>query len=463
MRVWFYLNMFRHALALILLTCSVCAAESKKPNVVFFFADDMRSDSIGALGNPVVKTPHLDSLVERGMVFRNAYCLGGNIPAVCTPSRNMLLSGQSYFRWKDFQPPKGAKGTLAPGTGPNWPISMREAGYATYHQGKRGNTALLIQQRFEVDRYIDEKADRKDGEPGKIIADDATQFLKEQKDGRPFFLYLAFANPHDPRVAAPHYLDLYDRDKIPLPKNVLPQHPFDNGEMAIRDEKLLPWPRTPEALRQTHQEYYAVITAMDRYIGQVLKTLEELKQLENTIVIFSADQGISIGSHGLLGKQNLYDAGMKSPLILAGPGVSKGQTDALVYLLDLYPTICDLAGVPIPAGLDGQSFKPVLQGQATTARRELFLSYRSVQRAVRDERWKLIRYPEINRSQLFDLQNDPDEIHDLAAEPAQAARVQTMLGRLAEWQKHYTDDLPLTSANPKPAAWTPPVEPTPAQ
>ncbi len=448
----------RLLLQIFALSWAVTLHADAKPNVLFLFADDMRSDSVAALGNPFVKTPTLDSLVRRGFVFNNAYCLGGNIGAVCTPSRNMLLSGKTYFRWKDFTPP-GAKqpGNLAPGDAPNWPLSMRDAGYETYHQGKKGNSALLIQAKFEHNLYINENLDRTNGQPGRMISDDVVKFLKERKTDRPFFLYLAFANPHDPRVAAGNYMNLYERDKVPLPKNWLPVHPFDNGDMTVRDEKLLPWPRTEASLRATLHEYYAVITAMDGYMGRILATLKELGQLDNTIVIFSADQGIAVGSHGLLGKQNLYDAGMKVPLVFAGPGIPQGRSDALIYLLDLYPTICDFAGAARPPGIDGVSFKPVIEGKSKAERSELFFAYRHVQRAWRDERWKLIRYPEVNVTQLFDLRNDPEEMRDLANDPAHVPRVAQLMAKLKEAQPKFGDNLPLTVANPKPAKWTPPA------
>ncbi len=300
------------------------AAAPAKPNILFLFADDMRADSIAATGNPVVKTPSLDTLVRRGFAFNNAYCLGGNSAAVCTPSRNMLLSGNGYFRWKDFTPPTGQKGMLAPGDAPNLPLSFKAAGYETYHYGKKGNTAPLIQAKFDHNNYLsNDQADREHGEPGREIADGAIQFLKSRDTGKPFFMYLAFGNPHDPRVAAKHYMDLYDPATLPLPKNFLPVHPFNNGEMTIRDELLSPWPRTEAGLRKTHQEYYATITGLDFHIGRILRALDELKLTGNTIILFSADQGIAIGSHGLLGKQSLYDDAMKSPLIFAGPGVAR--------------------------------------------------------------------------------------------------------------------------------------------
>ncbi|NJN05796.1 MAG: sulfatase-like hydrolase/transferase [Rhodobacteraceae bacterium] len=299
----------------------VVAPAADKPNVLFLFADDMRADSVGALGNPVVQTPHLDSIAKRGFVLRNAYCLGGNSGAVCTPSRNMLLSGNAYFRWRDFQPPTGAKGSISPGDGPNFPLTLQAAGYETYHHGKKGNTAPLIQAKFEHNKYLqNDQAERESGQPGQEIADDAVAFLKGRDADKPFFMYLAFGNPHDPRVAAKEFMHRYDRAKIPLPKNYLPVHPFDNGEMAVRDERLSPWPRTEEEIRKTLHEYYATITAMDHHIGRILSALDELKLTRNTIIIFSADQGISVGSHGLLGKQNLYDHGMKAPLFFRRAG-----------------------------------------------------------------------------------------------------------------------------------------------
>lgn len=438
-----------------LVTPAPAAEHPKKPHVLFLFADDMRADSIAALGNPVAMTPNLDALVRRGFTLTNAYCFGGNSPAVCTPSRNMLLSGNAYFRWKDFTPPgmpKAPRGLISPGDGPNFPLAMKEAGYLTYHHGKRGNTAPLIQARFEVNKYLkNDEAERRSGEPGREIVDEAIAFLKSRTDPRPVFMYLAFGNPHDPRVAAKKYLDQIDPAKIPLPKNFLPVHPFDNGELVVRDEQLLPWPRTEADVRRTLHEYHATVTALDHHIGRLLASLKDAGQLDNTLVIFSADQGIAVGSHGLLGKQNLYDHSMKAPLVFAGPGVRHGRSDGLVYLFDIFPTVCEMVGAKPPAGIDGTSFRPVLDGKVTAARSELMLAYKDKQRAIRDARWKVIRYPGVGVTQLFDLHTDPDEIKNLAGDPAHQDRVADLLRRLGERQKQYGDELPVTVANPRPA------------
>lgn len=425
----------------------VAAGEARRPNVLFLFTDDQRADTIAALGNPHIKTPNLDQLVRSGFVFRNAYCLGSNISAVCTPSRNMLLSGRAFFRFRG----------QAEADKPNFPRSMKQAGYVTYHHGKLGNTAREIQKLFDTNKYLKDDEDRRSGQPGKTIVDEAIAYLKNRRNERPFFMYLAFASPHDPRVASADLLALYDRRQIPLPRNFLPLHPFDNGDMTVRDERLARWPRTPDEIRKHLHDYYAVITGLDRNIGRLLQALRETGAFDRTLIIFSSDHGLALGSHGLMGKQNLYEDSMKPPLVLAGPGIAHGSSDALVYLLDIYPTVCDLVGAKIADGLDGRSLKPILSGQKPSVRESLFLAYRDVQRAVRDERWKLIRYPHINRSQLFDLKTDPDELQDLAGKPEQAERIKTLMNLLKRWQKDLGDTAALSSATPRDPRFTPPA------
>ena len=441
-----------------LLLPGVAAAAERRPNVLFLFTDDQRADTIGALGNPAIKTPNLDKLARRGFAFDNAYCMGGNVGAVCLPSRNMLLSGRAYFRWQD----QGTRGMALPDR-PNFPDAMKAAGYETFHEGKRGNTALKIQERFDHNRYLQDEKARTSGEHGKQECDDAIAFLKGRKADKPFFMYLAFAGPHDPRVAAGHYLSQYDRSKIPLPRNYRPVHPFDNGWMDGRDEQLEAWPRTEEAVRRHLHEYYACITSIDGHVGRLMAALDELKLADDTIVVFSADNGLAIGSHGLFGKQNVYEVGMKVPLVVAGPGVPHGRSDALVYLYDIFPSVCEMIGSAVPQGLDGVSFAPVVRGQKPRTRDSLFLAYETYQRAVRDERWKLIRYPQVDKTQLFDLKADPDEVNDLSADPAHRGQIDRLLAVMADWQKQLGDTQPLTVANPKNPAWVPPVGGPPAK
>ena len=431
---------------------AVAAAPGKQPHVIFLFADDQRADTIAALGNPHIKTPHLDQLVRSGMVFRNAYCMGANVGAVCTPSRNMLLSGRAYFRWE---------GPQAPPERANFPTSMKAAGYETYHHGKRGNTSPAIQALFDHNKYVNDQQDRTNGEPGKQIVDEAITFLKSRSKEKPVFMYLAFSNPHDPRVAADKYMAMYDREKIPLPKNFKPLHPFNNGEQFCRDELLAGFPRTEDEVRKHLHDYYAVITALDGHIGRLLETVKQLDMYDDTLFVYSADHGLGMGSHGLFGKQNLYEDGMKPPLVFSGPGIPKGETQALAYLYDIFPTVCDLVGTEVPAGLDGKSLKGVIEGRTQKVRDTIFLSYRDVQRAVRDSRWKLIRYPQVNVTQLFDLQADPHELKDLSSDKTQAERIKTLTAELGRWQLELGDDAPLVVDNPQNPAWDPTKPPRP--
>lgn len=457
-----------------------------KPNVLFLLADDQRPDTIHALGNSAIKTPTLDALAARGISFRNAYNFGGNSPAVCQPSRNMLLGGRNFFRYSRLEnPATGAKfqpsaddpaaetkvrsklaagfrwNINAPGKGTNFPQAMKAAGYQTYHHGKRGNTAQAIQAQFEIDKYLkNDEAERRTGEPGREIVDDAITFLADGRDkSRPFCMYLAFGNPHDPRVAESRYLAQYDREKIPLPANYLPVHPFDNGELTVRDERLAPWPRTEDEIRKQLHEYYATITAFDDQLGRLLAKLRELGLEENTIVVFSADQGLAMGSHGLMGKQNLYEHSAKSPLVFAGPGIRHGTaekpltSDALVYLFDIYPTICDLVGAEVPgsddAEFDGRSFRSVVAGEKKTHRDSIYCAYLGVQRTLRDERYKLFRYPQSHRVQLFDLANDPAETSDLSSAPEHQARLASMLKRMEQERLRVGDWYPLSAKTAK--------------
>lgn len=404
-----------------------------KPNVLFLFADDQRPDSIAALGNDVVKTPNLDALVERGFTFRNTYCMGSTMGAVCNPSRHMTLSGRALFHY-DPTEPRNTFGDV-----------MGKTGYTTWHLSKRGNTARAYHTAFHHSDYLNDFKERESGHHGRTGADRAITFLKQEwKREKPFFMYLGFTGPHDPRVASQEWLELYQRQTIPLPKNYLPFHPFDNGEMVVRDERLAPWPRTEAVVQKHLHDYYACISSIDHNVGRIVQTLREMNQLENTIIVYSADHGLAVGSHGLFGKQSLYEHSMKAPLVIAGPGIEIGESDALAYLYDIFPTVVDLVGGSVPEGLDGKSLVPVLRRETEQVRDAVFLAYRDVQRAVRDRNWKLIRYPKVDVTQLFDLSSDPDELVNLSDSASHAEHVRRLTQRLGELQSEFHDSAPLT-------------------
>lgn len=387
---------------------------SPKPNLLFILTDDQRADTIRALGNRHIHTPALDRLVRAGTSFREAHIMGSpRHGAVCQPSRAMLLSGRSVFRVReDLQDTD------------TWPEQLRHAGYRTFMAGKWHNGEVSARRIFPeaaavflggmTDQFAVPVADIRAGEltnqrsetnfSARVFADAALGFLRQQTIDKPFCLCVAFTTPHDPRSAPSEFRQHYRAAKPPLPSNFLACHPFDNGEMEIRDEKLLSWPRTSEAIRGELADYYASISATDFQVGRLLAELDRLRLTENTIVVVAGDNGLALGSHGLLGKQNLYEHSTRVPLIVSGPGVSRGRrTEALCYLGDLAPTLCGLVGVPAPAHSEGLDLGPVLAGtHGASGHSRVLTIYRDGQRAVRDGRWKLIEYSGLSRRQLFD-------------------------------------------------------------
>lgn len=436
-----------------------------KPNILLLVSDDQRPDTIHALGNPHIETPNLDRLARSGVWFSRAICAN----PICTPSRAEIISGCSSFRNGVLDFGRKIKPELA-----TWPRTMRDGGYHTWYVGKWHNNdrpsthgyeeslglysggggrwykPQVDWKRMEVTGYRGWIFQTDDGEkfPERGVgltpdisarfADAAIQFI-ERKPDKPFFLHVNFTAPHDPLLIPPGMENKYDPAKIPLPKNFAERHPFDHGNIEGRDEKMLPWPRTEEMVRKNLAVYYAVITHLDQQVGRILKSLDDTGQSDNTIVIFTSDHGLAIGSHGLMGKQSMYEHTIDVPLLISGPGVPKdGQRVAQCYLRDLFPTACDFAGIPIPKSVEGKSLKRVIQGDADFVYPAVFGYFRDKQRMIRTDRWKLIHYPHIDRYQLFDMKNDRLEMKDLIHDERYSdvvAQLKTKLARqLERWQ-----------------------------
>jgi arylsulfatase A-like enzyme len=267
----------------------------------------------------------------------------------------------------------------------------------------------------------------------KYIADGALEFLKRKTD-KPFFLHVNFTGPHDPLIYPPGYENKYKPAGLKLPPNFLPRHPFDHGNFEGRDEQLLPWPRTKEDVLDELSVYYAVIDHIDKQVGRIIGHLRADGRLKNTYVIFTSDHGLALGSHGLMGKQNMYEHTIRVPLVIAGPEVPKDErSEALCYLRDLYPTICDLAGIVTPESVEGKSLKPVITGKQDAIYSEIYGYFRDKQRMVRNKRYKLIHYPHLDRYQLFDLQKDPHEVNDLSGDKRYNKVFRELQEKLATW------------------------------
>jgi len=452
--------------ASMIIVLSACSLQNEKkneenPNILFLLADDQRAGTINALGNPEIITPNMDMIANEGFSFSNTYLMGAMNGAVCAPSRAMLMTGRSLYNID----PTGNTIDTAHIT---LPKTLEQNGYHTFHIGKwhNGRPAFIqsfgdgskfffggMHSQYNVPTYefsqagdysTEKQNELSPKHSSELYADAAVEFLKNYNSDKPFFLYVAFQAPHDPREMPQKYLDMYDTASLSLPSNFKSEHPFDNGEIDIRDEWLAGYPRTSPEVKANIAAYYAMITHLDEQIGRILKVLKERGMEENTIVVFSGDNGLAVGQHGLMGKQNLYEHSINVPLIIKGPGIPQNKrTENSAYLFDIYPTICDLAGVKdIPESVQGISLKPTLMEQEQHSREVMFFAYKNFQRAVRKGKWKLIKYNVNNEvtTQLFDLEVDPYETTNLADNPQYKNQLDEMTEVLS-WQMLENNDL----------------------
>lgn len=433
------------------------ATAGRPPNVLLILSDDQRADTIAALGNRIIRTPNLDALVRGGTVFDRA--MSPN--PLCVPARAEIMTGTCGLR--------GDKIDVRLEGRPLWAESMRAGGYHTWYVGKWHNQGRPTTRGYEQTEGLyyggggkkltfpaDHYGRPVTGYVGWVFQDDQGRLRPELGVGltpdtstrmadaaialvrrnpeRPFFLHVNFAAPHDPLLIPPGWEGKYDPAKIPLPANFRSEHPFDHGNFDGRDEKLFARPRTAEEVRRELAAYYAVISHMDQQIGRILAALAETGQAERTIVIFAGDQGVALGSHGLRGKQNMYEHTVHAPLVISGPGIPRSRrSPALCYLRDLFPTVCELTGVRVPPGVEGRSLAAVLRGEKESIYPCVYGYFGGVQRMIRTDRWKLIYYPKIERYQLFDLPKDPDELVDLAGRAEHAATQKELRARLEAW------------------------------
>ena len=441
-------------LSLVVISCRSTkigeVAKIKQPNILLLLSDDQSFNTINALGNKEVSTPNMDRLVSEGTTFTHAHIMGGNTGAICMPSRAMMMTGKNVHRFN-------SKGALT-SEDETIPQLLREAGYATFGTGKwhnnndsfaksfthgsniflggMSNHLRVPLHDFDPSGEYPKRNRRFEDKFSSVLFREATvDFLENYNEEKPFFAFVSFTSPHDPRMAPKEYEEMFNTEKISLPENFQPIHPFDNGELIIRDENLLPFPRTEEAVLGELASYYAMISEVDDNIGKILDALKKSEKYDNTIIIFASDNGLAVGQHGLIGKQNLYDHSIRVPLIISGPGIKKGvRTESLVYLHDLFPTIADLVGIETPTNIDAKSLKPILDNPNETVRENVFYLYKNFQRGVRTKDFKLIKYlvEGWQTTQLFDIKNDPLEMNNLVYDPKYADELEQMTALLQE-------------------------------
>jgi choline-sulfatase len=443
----------------------------RRPNILFVLTDDQAASTIGALGNGRIETPNIDRLAASGTTFTHVFNQGSWSPAVCLPSRAMINTGRNLHH-TGYGPNEASEGEYT-----LWGEAFRQSGYDTFMTGKWHLRRDALTRSFSSARAVFEggMSFKKDGgqwnpkvydydgtdnpsnfeirqenkHTSELIADSAITYLKTKsvQDEKPFFMYVAFLAPHDPRQSPQDYVDRYPGSSISLPENFVERHPFDQGDYLIRDEQLLPMPREPDVIRAFIGEYYAMISHLDAQIGRVLDALDESELADNTIIVFTSDHGLAVGQHGLLGKQNQYDHSIRAPFIMSGKGIGQNvRKPGMFYLNSVFPTTAELAGVAIPDSVQAQSIASLLLGEKDQLYSSVIGSYRHFQRMVRDDRYKLIYYPTIDRTQLFDLQRDPLEINDLSENPEHAERIVTMHAELEELKKMTGD--PLRNSDP---------------
>lgn len=439
---------------------------SRKPNILFIISDQHAPQVTGCMGADFVRTPHLDRLAQQGVTFDTAYC---NHPH-CVPSRAGLMTGLETHRIPcyDFLSP------FSSGL-PTWAHMLSRAGYRTalngkmhfygndYHHGFHTHVNEPTHEQIIGFRWGQENPNpavglqywrdlHHEGDPmfEKRLADEqakvgyATNYIKDAaKRDAPFCLTVGFFGPHYPQICSQRTFDSYADTDIPAPKPDDTLHPRNQNWKRVWGFDRF----TPEDTAIGRQAYLAMVTEVDDWIGRILHTLDATGQADDTIVVYSSDHGEMWGEHGLWGKQCFYEESARVPLIVKGPDIERGtRIDTPVTLLDLYPTFRDMAGCSdwdVP--LDGRSLMPALQGDALEER-PIFAEYygpdiAGPERMVRDGKWKLNYYHNCGR-ELFNLEADPGEMHNLAEDPAHAAEVDRLMALLTDgWNPVELDQL----------------------
>ncbi len=454
-------------------------SEVKRPNILFVLVDDQSPFDLKMYNpNSTLETPVLDRLAREGMVMESARHMGSMNGAVSTPSRHQIMSGRTVWHLPKSAGAPSANivddahiDTMTIGA------TFNRAGYSTMRTCKRGNSYQAANNQFSI---VHDAVKRQGTEHGGSAwhAERVLDYLNDREKSReesPFMIYFGFSHPHDIRNGTPELLAKYgvvnhtDRGslpasepKVPLPENYLFKHPFHHGHPDLRDEVNVSgvWKNRDEhTIKNEVGREYACSESIDTQLGRVLDRLEQMGELDNTYIIYTADHGIAIGRHGLMGKQNLYEHTWRVPMIVWGPGIKAGsRVDGDVYLLDIFPTICDLAGIAAPETVQGVSFKPVLEGKRKSMRDVMYGVYcggtKPGIRSVVQGDWKLIKYDlldgYIQETQLFNLKKNPHEYLDehgrkgkmernLAGDPNYAYIQSKMEQLLLEQMEHYDD------------------------
>ena len=465
----------------------------KRPNIIFMMSDDQRWDAMGCMGNPVIKTPNMDRLALDGVLFENAFLT----TSICMASRAGIMLGQFEARHQcNFERPSNKTISYAEFEN-SYPRLLQKAGYRTGFIGKFGfavskgkilNCPLKAdgsrdgsKHLWKKDQYMpSDKFDAWYGFPGqggffpqgkdgkhltRIMGEQAREFLRNCKPDQPFCLSVSFKAPHGPTQPDPAYRDMYKGVKIPRQVNDGDEY-FEKLPNAVREHwrgrRIYKNTAGPGKYQEFMERYYQCISGIDVVIGHLRDELKRLKLDDNTIIIYTSDNGFFCGSKGLGGKCLLYEESIRTPLIIFDPRLDTSKRAArlpqLVMSVDFGPTMLDIAGLKPPATMQGLSLLPLLTGQKTQWRDSTFhennftshfmpalrnagdqrekVLERSVRsKSVRTKRWKYIRYFEQRPviEELFDIQNDPIEAFNLAEKPEYSDTLVSLHKQYDDW------------------------------
>ncbi len=409
-------------------------------NVLIIESDDQSNQAVGAFGNPFMVTPNIDKLAAEGTSFTSAYNMGCWSPAVCVPSRMMLIYGK--YLWK-------AQKINAR----NKPISMPEIfkqnGYETYMTGKWHAWGNYPKNIFDTTGTITEgqlktyKTSK--GHITNITGDEAVNYIRNYKKKKPFFAYVAFNAPHVPRETSQNYYDLYPIENIELPPSVKDGLPLNKNVKYQYTNN----PLSAKTMKKRVQQNNAMVTHMDKKIGDIIKALKDKKMYNNTIIVFMSDHGISFGENNNATKVAVYEPNVTAPLIIRNPkDLSPKKIKDRVYLQDIVPTLIDILNLKTVAKLDFKSLKPLIEKQQAV-RETIYLAMFNAQRAIIKGDDKLILFPETKDLELYNLDSDPWETNNLINTAGANKKIKGLLKDFLVWQKKAKDTLDITTTYSK--------------
>ncbi|TDT47291.1 arylsulfatase A-like enzyme [Maribacter spongiicola] len=405
-------------------------------NILFIESDDQSNQAVGAYGNEAMLTPNIDALAKEGTSFTAAYNMGCWSPAVCIPSRTMLIYGKYIWESQKINKQNAPK---------SLPEKLHDNGYYTYMTGKWHAMGKNAKEIFDETGSIQPGQLKTYNSPAghitDITANEAVNFLNTYDNVKPFFAYVAFNAPHVPRQTEQKYYDMYPADEMVLPPSVVDNTPLNkNVKYQYAND-----PLSSKTMQKRVQQNNAMVTHMDTRIGDIIQALKNKGIYDNTIIVFTSDHGINFGENGVAGKVCLYEPSVTAPLIIKAPSVTPNSKIASrVYLQDVVPTLFDLLDLEIQEPTDFESLAPLLT-HTGKARASIYLAMFDDQRGIISKNKKLIVYPKTGNLELYDLINDPWETKNLIGEHQSKSTITSLLSQLKEWQLKTLDKTDLTT------------------